>query len=153
MVIFDIKEKERWIRQQLRRKLKELGFGMWQKSIYISPHSLEEDMTEFLQEAKLFGKAYVLTARHHLLGEAKNLAEQVWHLSELNNEYLNLEERLGELNTLKGKSKLVEEKKICYDYSVLLTIDPCLPRELLPSNWTRPKIEKLIAEIIKQNIT
>ena len=37
LVIFDIKEVERKTRDQLRDKLKKLGFAMWQESVYISP--------------------------------------------------------------------------------------------------------------------
>lgn len=141
LVIFDIREKERSRRQRLRNKLVELGFGMWQKSIYLSPFDWEEDMVEFLQTEKLLGEAWVLTAKHKLLGEAKNLAESVWHLNQLNDEYEKLLKRLA-VET--------EMNKICYDYSVLLANDPCLPRELLPKDWAAFKVRQAIKDITKK---
>lgn len=52
LVIFDISEKERKARDALRAKLKELGFGKWQKSVYISPHNFGQDLREFLIKAR-----------------------------------------------------------------------------------------------------
>lgn len=153
LVIFDIQEKDRFRRQKLRAKLKELGFGMWQKSIYISPHPLEEDMTEFLKEEQLFGKAYVLTAKHHLLGEARQLSEKVWDLNQLNQSYLQLEGRLDALKKMAKKKAMVKVKNICYDYGVLLTGDPCLPSVLLPADWAGERVRKKIGAVMKYGIS
>ena len=37
---FDIRGESRFIRDLLKKKLKSLGFGMWQRSIYISPFNV-----------------------------------------------------------------------------------------------------------------
>src|SRR3989338_5822797 len=37
--------------------------------------------------------------------------------------------------------------KICYDYSVLLANDPCLPRELLPGGWAAFNVRQLIKDV------
>src|SRR3989344_4002694 len=42
--IFDIQEVNKNVRDQLRKKLKELGFGMLQKSVFISPHDVLKDL-------------------------------------------------------------------------------------------------------------
>ncbi len=132
LVIFDISEKQRFLRDKLRRKLKELGFGLWQKSIYISPFDLEEDMREFLDAENLTGKAYVLTAKHKLLGDARNLADQVWDLTNLNLSYGDILSKLDNM-----KVKLAE---VYQQYLEVLEIDPCLPKELLPINWQGEKV-------------
>jgi phenylacetic acid degradation operon negative regulatory protein len=152
LVIFDIKEKDRFKRRQLRGKLKELGFGMWQKSIYISPHDLAEDMNEFLQTENLLGRAYVLTAKHYLLGEAKNLAEEVWHLDKLNEAYQKISEKICRLAGLAEKKRLTEIKKICYDYGVMLTVDPCLPKQLLPDYWLGNRVREEVVKLMKYHI-
>lgn len=54
LVIFDIDEIDRKTRDFIRRRLKEWGFGMWQESVYISPHPLEKELDEFLKTKKLF---------------------------------------------------------------------------------------------------
>ncbi|KKS79455.1 MAG: hypothetical protein UV54_C0034G0006 [Candidatus Beckwithbacteria bacterium GW2011_GWA2_43_10] len=149
LVIFDIAEKKSNLRKQLRNKLKELGFGMWQKSIYISPFDFEDDVVEFLKEERLYGMAYVLTAKHRLLGDAKRLANDVWRLGQLNKNYGKLIARIRQSESLTLAKKLNVAKKICYDYIVLLAEDPCLPKELLPLEWqaweTRRLIKRLMA--------
>ena len=149
LVIFDIAEKKSSLRKQLRNKLKELGFGMWQKSVYISPFDFEDDVAEFLEEEKIFGMAYVLTAKHRLLGDARRLANNVWQLDRLNKKYESLVDRIKQSENLNQTKKMKVMKKICYDYTVLLAEDPCLPKELLPSGWqaweTRRLIKRLMA--------
>ena len=48
-----IEEKEKHIRDMIRRKLKSLGFAMWQESVYLTPHPIAEEMNEFLEEKNL----------------------------------------------------------------------------------------------------
>lgn len=142
IVIFDIPEKKKEIRRRLQSKLVELGFGMWQKSVYISPFDWEEDIDEFLIAQKLKGMAYVFTARHRLLGDAKELAKQVWKIDELSNQYEEVLYRLRKLETNPDKSKNLKLKLICHDYTSLLLKDPHLPKELLPTNWMGDKVNK-----------
>ncbi len=150
LVIFDISEKKRYLRNSLRRKLKELGFGMWQKSIYISPFDFEEDIYEFLLSKKLLGMAYVLTARHRLMGDAKQLASQVWPVEKINKEYEKLDDQLKKLETGIEKAILYQKlKQINEDYLQLLLLDPCLPKQLLPNSWYGFKIKKKLLNFFK----
>ena len=94
------------------------------------------EANEFLDAEKLTGKAYVLTARHRLLGDARALADQVWDLTRINFNYLDISEKLERPNF-----KLT---KVYQQYLNVLSIDPCLPGELLPDNWCGEKLrEKL----------
>ena len=47
IVIFDIEEKNKYLRDRVRKKLLELGFGKWQESVYISSHPLADEMNEY----------------------------------------------------------------------------------------------------------
>jgi len=59
IVTFDIPIKKSNVRDRLRHKLKDLGFGMLQQSIWISPHNFEDDIREYLIENDLGKNAYV----------------------------------------------------------------------------------------------
>ena len=48
VVVFDIQEISRQTRERFRYKLKEIGFGMLQKSVFISPHNIAKDFAEFI---------------------------------------------------------------------------------------------------------
>jgi len=49
MIIFDIPENKRHIRDYLRSKLKQLGFKKWQNSIWVTPYILPEDVVKELK--------------------------------------------------------------------------------------------------------
>jgi DNA-binding transcriptional regulator PaaX len=48
MVIFDIPEKQRQVRNILRAKLVSLGFKKWQNSIWISPYTMAKEIEDEL---------------------------------------------------------------------------------------------------------
>ena len=50
MIIFDIPESKRKIRNFLRARLTSLGFKRWQNSIWVTPYALHADFEEELQQ-------------------------------------------------------------------------------------------------------
>jgi CRISPR-associated endonuclease Cas2 len=50
IVVFDIPESKRYIRNVLRSKLQSLGFQKWQNSIWVSPFELHPDVENELNE-------------------------------------------------------------------------------------------------------
>lgn len=50
IIIFDIPETKRQVRNVLRSKLTSLGFKKWQNSIWISPYTLAPEIEEELNE-------------------------------------------------------------------------------------------------------
>jgi len=147
IVIFDIKEKVRYKRDILREKLVELGFGMLQQSVYISPHDFLEDIYEFLQTQNLTDQVFVFTAKHYLMGDAQEFAEKIWKIEDLENKYFELLQKIFELKKEPaGKVKLKKIRQIKQEYLVILSNDPFLPFELLPEDWIGEQVKK---EVIK----
>lgn len=129
VVSYDIPEKKKEVRESLREKLVSLGFGGWQKSVYISPHDLCEDLKEFIESEKLDSCASVVRV-NGLTDDDKELAFRVFNLKKLSERYFDLLFKLKEL----VKSKDVP-KEIYEQYFDLLLDDPLLPKELLPRDW------------------
>ena len=50
MVIFDIPEKHKKVRNIIRAKLKQLYFKKWQNSIWVTPFALDKEIEDELQE-------------------------------------------------------------------------------------------------------
>lgn len=168
MVLFDIAELNRKKRDMLRAKLKELGFGMFQESVYISPHNFTKDLVEFLIASQLAGFVYVFEIFHTqmAIGNAKELAQKVWNLDRLNERYSELIEKISHListhdrevklnNTRDRKGEKEEKEKsvkekikdVKEEYLGLILIDPFLPKELLPSNWAFAQLKNIIRKI------
>ncbi|MFZ5366202.1 MAG: PaaX family transcriptional regulator C-terminal domain-containing protein [Patescibacteria group bacterium] len=139
MVFYDIPEKDKKTRTWLQLKLKSLGFGALQESVYISPFDVAEDVREFILAQNLGDFVFVAVSKRLFAGNEKALAEKVWNLEKLNEEYLNLYEKIKE-----GRST----SEIFSEYEEILRLDPCLPAELLPDNWLGDKVYKEIRRLI-----
>ena len=167
IVLFDIVELNRKKRDMLRTKLKELGFGMFQKSVYISPHNFTKDLVEFLIASQLSDFVYVFEIFHTqmAIGSAKELARKVWNLDGLNERYLRLIEEIsylifphdrdGKLNKKQDQKRKRGEateategiREIEEKYVGLVVSDPFLPKSLLPSNWAFAELTGMLKKL------
>lgn len=140
VVIYDIAEVSKNIRENLRRKLHELGFGMIQKSVWVSPHDITADFTEYLESKKLTEMVHMFEAKKLLAGDGKELAQKIWSLDKINKQYSDIYAHAthGDRNTQSGL------KEIRQDYLRVLMGDPLLPKELLPKDWKGERVKKLI---------
>lgn len=149
IVVFDIPEKERKVRNYLRAKLYELGFGMLQESVWISPFDIIEDLREYLENSHLGENVFVFTAGRAFIGDEKILAQKVWKLDKINERYKKILEKWQE----KRKTLVESEKKklikfLKNQYLEILMTDPLLPKEILPINWAGKRVKNLIKSLI-----
>lgn len=162
MVLFDIEETNKRIRERLRNKLRELGFGMLQKSVFISPYNVAQDFVEFVESLDLSEFIYVIQSSDILSGNVKSLAGKVWKLDKLNDEYKEIIKKIEEnaLITISDRHKKINTKinvqekikmirEVRQKYLELIMKDPLLPKELLPGNWTGEKVRDLIKKLSK----
>jgi phenylacetic acid degradation operon negative regulatory protein len=141
MVIFDIPEKMRYRRDGLRKKLDSLGFGMWQRSVYITPHDVLREVRDYLETKRLYPECVCILARRHDFGDDRALASKVFNLVDLNVEYLKLAHEFDNLQIEIKKGEESRENLISYYnllwevYQTVLLNDPYLPKELLLDDW------------------
>lgn len=60
VVIYDIPEKQNLLRDRLRRELRRLGYKFMQKSVWLTPWPVEEELETFLKREHLWGKILVM---------------------------------------------------------------------------------------------
>ena len=143
IVTFDVPEKKRHIRESLRAKLSELGFGLLQESVWISPYHFEEDFQEYLEARGLAKYCYVLKVKTLFTKDIKELARRVWPLDEINQRYLQVIEKISQLSE-GGETK--DFKEIWRFYWQTVSLDPFLPAEFLPKDWARKKAAERLEE-------
>lgn len=151
LVIFDISEKSKSVRNNLRRKLKSLGFGMLQESVWISPLPIGKDMKEVIESIGLSKDAFVMEVSGFLFGDPKELVRKVWQLDKWEEEYIKIRNKLDTVNQLHEKisdrinnreGKLRKRKSYDYElarnkrkamrsYLEFMVNFPPLPKELL----------------------
>lgn len=159
VAIFDIQEVNKSTRDGLRKKLKELGFGMIQKSVFISPHDIIQDLSEFIKNSGLDEVVYTFEASNLATGDVKGLANKVWNLNALNEKYRGITERIDNkhlMNTRDRVKRLNGEdqenmvnlaRELREKYLALVLKDPFLPRDLLPADWQGERARFLIRKI------
>jgi len=157
VVIFDISEINKNTRESLRNKLRRLGFGMLQESVWVTPHDVSADMREFLESKDLGDGAFVLEVSVILAGDVSALVRKMWNLDGLEKEYQDIirdalqiqgmyvrhcgrnrqhtgtsGEEVGDI----GKGDIGKKvREIRERYVQAFLSDPCLPKELLPNDW------------------
>lgn len=129
VVNFDIPEEIRVKRSVVREKLRNLGFGMLQQSIWVSPINFLGAVQKEVEEIGL--TPFVLCSQTRNLGEedSKILANRVWKLGELNERYGRFVEKY---------EKGIPRKDFCRVFLKFISIfqdDSQLPEELLPERW------------------
>lgn len=146
MVFYDIAELNRHVRKSLQRKLKELGFGQLQKSVYISPLDVADDIREFIESKDLKDLVFVAIAKR-FFGDDKDLAAKVWHLDKLNERYANFLLDLEDFLT--GKRGLIFAE-LYKGFETILIGDPFLPKELLPDWWLGDRVLQKMKELLRK---
>lgn len=147
IVIFDIPEKKKRLRENLRRKLVDLGFGRWQKSVYIIPHDIRDEINRFFKSQKLDHYCVCLEARRADLGDDRTLANKVWSLDKLEDEYREFIWDCEELENLSIEEKKGKAKGLWERYKELIFKDPYLPTQLLPDDWPAEEARKKLRGI------
>lgn len=135
LVIFDIPESHKQKREILRNKLKDLGFGMLQKSVWLSPYNYLEIISKLISFYRI--NLHVLTAVTSRIGEENDLAlaKRVWPLDKINKAYQEFIEKYK-----KAKKTDISGR---FFYLSILKQDPQLPIELLPSSWVGQEAIKI----------
>ncbi|WP_246113486.1 PaaX family transcriptional regulator [Streptomyces montanus] len=141
MVIYSVPETDRALREQLRKRLAWLGFGMLSASVWISPHDRLAQVEESFADHSAV-RLDMLRARSAGTAADRDMASRSWDLEGLNKDYGELLDRYrprlaayraGEVH---GREALVERIRLMHDYRLFPFRDPDLPPELLPKGWT-----------------
>ncbi len=149
VVFFDIPEAKRKLRDDLRSELKKLGFGLWQRSAWITPFDITKELNSYLQKQDLSSVVQILVGeRFGELGD-RDFAAKVWPLKDITERYralLSVWE--GEI----GKESTAEERfeaaaSLHNRYLDILASDPQLPPELLPHDWVGNKAKALFRKL------
>ena len=146
LVIFDIPEKKAQLRKYLRSYLVTLGFGRAQRSVWISPYDFRKEIRRYLLKLNLSEYVYQLLVEEFEGLSGEEIATEFWDLGSIHNKYIKFYRDWSE--RLNGIEEEMEEttdydpsilhrymKHLSWDYQAVLSRDPHLPEELLPTDW------------------
>lgn len=144
LVMFDIPESRRDVRDRLRRALTNLGLGILQASVWISPKNIRDDISEIAQKLDIGNslKFFEVSRNNNL---DKTIIEKSWNLPDLDDDYKKFifdSDRV--LKTIeKDPNPKYTAKKMIFIFSLILQKDPILPWEFRQKDELRNKAHDL----------
>lgn len=139
LIIFDIPESKRKLRDGFRNYLKNAGFGMLKSSVWVSPRNHSDTVRRYAKRNKIEEYVFQLeTVPNESTYQLNIFVRQCWNWKELEKQY----ERfiaIGErtLNTLKLEHQPYNRflaKKVVFQYAETVKSDPRLPEAVAPHN-------------------
>lgn len=148
LVMFNIPEKDRAVRDKLRRALDNLGMGILQASVWISSKDIKDKVFKISERLKLGNslKYFEVVSTPSL---NQQIVEKAWNLPEIN---LALEKFVKTAqHTLKGMGKgngdRFNAKKLIFEYALILKKSPKLPEEFVQKNELRAQARDIYLKL------
>ncbi len=144
VVVTRIPEGDRRSRHVVRTRLSWAGFGTLGAGLWISPHpDREAEARRVLRDAGVAHDAHVFVAMRTGLGDIRDMVAQAWDLTAVEGQY---EEFVSEFGDREPADVLVRQLELVHAWRRFPSIDPALPRELLPGRWSGLAAARLFAE-------
>lgn len=146
MVIFDVPEADRKLREKIRRRLFSEHFGCLQQSVWISPSAFGS-MIEDLRGIKVDGGSLTLMEGSPVAGETPaDLVRSAWNFERIHRSWSELSDHLdgGKMPSGERSDKVLVEW-LAHERRLVrrcLALDPLLPTELLPEGYPGRKVWK-----------
>jgi phenylacetic acid degradation operon negative regulatory protein len=144
LVYARVPESDRRARHVVRSRLSWAGFGSLGAGLWISPHpDRESEAAQVLREAGMAGDAHVFVATRSGLADVRVMVEAAWDLAAIEELY---EQFIAEFRVAVPEDALARQVELVHAWRRFPSIDPVLPRELLPARWSGLEAARLFAD-------
>lgn len=151
LLLIEIPEKKRLLREKLRYELKKIGVGTIKKGVYISFLYNTNLIGDIIRSLELTTQAHLIKIEELHLPSAQNIANQSWNWEELNNEYEKYIKRYRNFHIqakhYSNDLRRIEAKKAVFTFTKILLRDPRLPDIMIKKNYLRPQALKVYEKI------
>lgn len=138
LVMFDIPENQRSVRDKLRRALSNLNMGILQASVWISTNDIKDKIAKISERLSLGSSLrYFEVTSTPLVNQ--QIINKAWNLPEIN---MALDKFVKEANHAlksmgKGNGDRFKAKKLIFEYATIIKKDPKLPLEFVQKDEVR----------------
>jgi phenylacetic acid degradation operon negative regulatory protein len=140
MLLVTVPETRRDLRHRLRTRLTWAGFGTPDPGVWINPDCAREDEArEVLRDLDLDQGAMSFTAAHGTIGSQAAMVARAWDLSTLEADYEEFATAFGGAMPDGDAATLRTQTRLVHEWRRFPFLDPRLPRELLPADWSGAK--------------
>lgn len=152
VVVFSVPERDRGRRHALRSRLVWLGCGNVSSGVWVAPRSVENDVRDLVSRLDLQDHVNLFRGPHVGPGEFADAVRAWWDLEALGRLYAEFLERnrpiLDAWHAAPGEDStaFVMYARALTEWRRLPFLDPGLPAEALPADWSGYASEALFAE-------
>ncbi|EZQ11617.1 PaaX family transcriptional regulator, partial [Candidatus Acidianus copahuensis] len=133
IIVYNIPESKRELRDKIRKELRWLGFGMLAQSTWISPNPIEDYVNNMLNESWKDVRDSVHFFISTYLGDPKALVNLCSDIKGIENAYKTFIEKWKNVkDEMSEEESFVMKIRLVHEYRKFLHIDPDLPADLLP---------------------
>ncbi len=139
----------------LQTQLKNLGYRRFSRGVYVSPWPLADETKDVIVKNNWFNRVFIVESRRLLSTDDWQLARNLWHLEKLEEKYdqfINLADRL--LKISRSNLVLLQQAKFGFkavfdSYFKLISVDPGLPKALLPPDWKGDEAKNIFYRLVE----
>jgi phenylacetic acid degradation operon negative regulatory protein len=139
-----VPESNRRARHVIRTRLNWAGFGSLGAGLWISPHpDREDEAVRVLRDAGVASDAHIFAATRSGLADVRAMVASAWDLAAIEQSY---EEFIARFSGRVPGDVLAGQIELVHAWRKFPAIDPALPRELLPPQWSGLTAARLFGE-------
>ncbi|TDB85202.1 PaaX family transcriptional regulator [Actinomadura sp. 7K534] len=147
IVLAGVPETSRRLRHLLRTRLAWSGLGNLAPGVWVSPHpGRRAEVREVLAEIGVADTSTLFTGRLGDLAEARHVAAQAWNLDEIALAYDDFLDAVGALAPADDPGTFAAHTRLVQEWRRFPFLDPGLPAELLPADWSGSQARALFHE-------
>lgn len=145
---FSIPERQRHLRDRLRRHLREFNFGLVFNNLWLTCRDQITELENLTTKLNIADKvAYFEVSPTDLT--AKKIIQDAWDLEMVEKQYREFIQRaqkaLPKLD--QDPEKKFKIKRLIFTYALVLSADPGLPKKYLPANWPQKQAHEIYIKI------
>ncbi len=140
VLLVSVPESQRDLRHRIRTQLNWAGFGSPAAGVWVSPHpSQQAEGQRILADAGMNSSAMSFVASYGQVGSQDMLVARSWDLGALEQHYEDFIDEFTGLDPATGEAALRAQTRLVHEWRRFPFLDPRLPVQLLPENWSGAK--------------
>ena len=156
LVTYSLPQDKRALRQQFKKRLSWLGYGMLEPGTMIASIARKERVFALIKELKVERYVHFFTRAYLERIDHKEIVSKCWDLETLNKQYAafiekhrpnfsGLQAHYVNEGSLSAEDSFTQRFWATFEYSAFPRQDPNLPGELLPSDWQGSEAAEFIS--------
>ena len=137
VLLVSVPESKRDLRHRLRTRLTWAGFGSPEAGVWISPDAGRQDEAAgILDGLELSRGAMSFVAEYGTVGHVGTMVARAWDLSDVERRYEQFIDGFTDAEPRDGQAALLAQAMLVHEWRRFPFLDPQLPADLLPANWS-----------------